>query len=465
LVKFGSEVYQPNEPINLTYDAFGAPAGLIRGLFEYVYRADGLTLAPRIPPGLSRLEQKFPIRFGSKHVYLAVVGQGPITGVRVNGQDWTSFDGQSVFLPYATTPDSAAVLIMRGQAGAASFTVPAPDYSTPATPPAEAWPEPKSMDVIVGNELPLRIGADNDGGSQFNGDLARVCLFGRALSASEVAVLSRADPGLLLNDPALLGRWTFTPSADGAFPNATGALPAAKSVGKVASVDSPFGKALRLTGEGFLEIPNSPAIALGKGATFYALARPATTKGRLLDKCRVGGASGFTFDTFPGNSLRLISDAGTFSYDAKLTPGEWVHLAATVDPQGRSALYVNGALVASGARATDKLEIRALVARVGRLERFHQAMLAAGLKATYEAAHARLAVRCLATTHQRGELLAAGKLDRPPVPERSLLAVNALYLNTVARLCEGLEKALNGYASAKDAPKQQIYRIWKTTGS
>ena len=37
LTNFGSEVYQPNEPINCVYDAWGVPAALIRGLFEYLY--------------------------------------------------------------------------------------------------------------------------------------------------------------------------------------------------------------------------------------------------------------------------------------------------------------------------------------------------------------------------------------------------------------------------------------------
>jgi len=30
LTNFGSEVYQPGEPINLTYDAFGVASGFIR---------------------------------------------------------------------------------------------------------------------------------------------------------------------------------------------------------------------------------------------------------------------------------------------------------------------------------------------------------------------------------------------------------------------------------------------------
>ncbi len=35
LVKCGDDVYQPGQPINLTYDALGPPAAFVRGLFEY----------------------------------------------------------------------------------------------------------------------------------------------------------------------------------------------------------------------------------------------------------------------------------------------------------------------------------------------------------------------------------------------------------------------------------------------
>ena len=45
LVEFGSDVYQPDQPINLCYDTFGPPAAMIRGLFEYLYHADGLATA------------------------------------------------------------------------------------------------------------------------------------------------------------------------------------------------------------------------------------------------------------------------------------------------------------------------------------------------------------------------------------------------------------------------------------
>jgi len=119
LVKQGSDVYQPNQPINLTYDAFGPPAAFTRGLFEYLYRADGLTLLPHIPPTISELEQLDPVRFGSKRVFLSVKGSGPITGVTVNGKKWKGFDAQSVFLPYEKTPQTARIEILRGGAKAA----------------------------------------------------------------------------------------------------------------------------------------------------------------------------------------------------------------------------------------------------------------------------------------------------------------------------------------------------------
>jgi hypothetical protein len=114
LTDFGNDVYQPKLPINITYDAFGVPAALIRGLFEYLYTAEGLKLLPHIPPGISELQQLDPIRFGHKKLYLSTMGSGPITSVRVNGKLLPTFDHDSVSLPYATTPDVANIVITLG---------------------------------------------------------------------------------------------------------------------------------------------------------------------------------------------------------------------------------------------------------------------------------------------------------------------------------------------------------------
>jgi hypothetical protein len=140
LVQFGSAVYQPNQPINLTYDAFGPPAAFVRGLFEYLYRADGLTLLPHIPPSITRLEQRFPFRFGTKRLYLATVGTGPITAVTINGKPWHNFNADSISLPYEPIPDLAAIEVALGNATPLGFDPPPPQLSSPAVPPNDrAW--------------------------------------------------------------------------------------------------------------------------------------------------------------------------------------------------------------------------------------------------------------------------------------------------------------------------------------
>lgn len=122
LVEFGSKVYQPKQPINLCYDSFGPPAAMVRGLFEYIYKADRLILYPHIPPGITRLEQHFPIRFGEKNIYLATVGAGPITRVLVNGRDITSHTSREVSLTFDDVPDTGNIMIVLGQ----NQTQPAP---------------------------------------------------------------------------------------------------------------------------------------------------------------------------------------------------------------------------------------------------------------------------------------------------------------------------------------------------
>ncbi|MGC9326613.1 MAG: hypothetical protein ACP5I1_03180, partial [Candidatus Hinthialibacter sp.] len=118
LVEFGSKVYQPNEPINLCYDSFGPPAAMIRGLFEYIYTAEGLTLLPHIPDSITQIKQKFPIRLGGKRIYLSASGSGGIREVTVNGKSWPHFEECSISLPYDRIPSRADVYISLGEAAA-----------------------------------------------------------------------------------------------------------------------------------------------------------------------------------------------------------------------------------------------------------------------------------------------------------------------------------------------------------
>lgn len=118
LPKFGSEVYQPNEAINLCYDSFGPAAAMIRGLFEYLYSAESLVLVPHIPPTITELHQKDPIRFGGKRIVISTFGTGPITAVTVNGQPWNDFTGETVVLAFDRTPPIARVRIFMGEPAA-----------------------------------------------------------------------------------------------------------------------------------------------------------------------------------------------------------------------------------------------------------------------------------------------------------------------------------------------------------
>jgi hypothetical protein len=466
LVKFGSEVYQPGQPINLTYDAFGPPAAFIRGLFEYLYRAEGLTLRPRIPPGLTRLEQRFPIRFGAKRLYLATTGAGPVTAVTVNGQPWGHFDAASVRLPYEKVSAEAAIEIALGGARLSGFQ-PAPPEPRPApVPPNDAaWSRLKKANLAT-NSLPLRLGADSDGGSRFQGDVAAARVFNRALTDEEVATLWRGQGEALLRDPALVGDWSFERMDDGVFVSKTGPHLRARRVGKAEVVDTAKGRALRLDGSGYLEVAPHPALDLVEACTLEAWICPRQWPAggaRILDKSRVGTSNGYLLDTHPGNSLRLIANAGTLGHAAKLAPGQWAHVAATVAPDGRLTLYLEGRAVARRA-GSPMPDVASLLASAERLRRLHALLAEAGLGDTYEAAHARLALDSLAAAHTRLSRLNEGRL-KPLASAVSQAAADESYLDTARKLTEGLSRVLAGYDQASDPRKRQLARLWQRSAT
>lgn len=137
LKDFGNTPWFDTAPINLCYDNFGPPAAMIRGLFEYIYRSDELTLLPHIPPNITKLQQKFPICFGSKKLYLSTVGAGPVTAVKLNGRDWKFFDNTSIHLSYEQTPVIAHIQVALGGAYIASVEPIVTEESTALLLPAD----------------------------------------------------------------------------------------------------------------------------------------------------------------------------------------------------------------------------------------------------------------------------------------------------------------------------------------
>ncbi len=203
---------------------------------------------------------------------------------------------------------------------------------------------------ITTNDLPLRIGACSDGANQFRGLVAQPRVYSRALTPEEVRALASGPTAAPAGETGLLGHWTFETERDGLFPNAVPGGPAARAVGEVEVTDAPGGRALRLTGKGWVEVADDPAFDLTQAVTLAAWVQPEQLPdagGRILDKSRAGTSNGYLLDTYPGNSLRMIVEPSTLSYDARLPAGRWSHVAATFDAAtGPQRLYHNGEVVA-----------------------------------------------------------------------------------------------------------------------
>lgn len=462
LVDFGAAVYQPNEPINLCYDSFGPPAAMIRGLFEYLYRADSLTLIPHVPPGITRLEQHFPVRFGRKRLFLATSGVGPISAVSVNGQAWAHHDARSITLPYDRVPEEAVIQVRLGTAPAWDFQPRRQPLAPPAAAPLEPWVARLDLvSLISTNELPLRIGADSDGGNRFHGRIAQARIYSRALSPAEIRTRA-ADP-LAATEPetALVGDWRPDP-ASGRATNRAGAGLDARAVGPSTTVNTDRGPALEFPGDGYFEVPHDARLNLASGGTLEAWICPKAHGpggARILDKSRVGTSNGYLLDTHPGNSLRLITEAGALGFDAQLKPDVWVHVAATIDDRGRLALYLDGREVAHQ-EPKSPADVAALDARTAPVRRFLARLIALDLGHVYEAAHARLVLEFHAAARERFDLATQGKLER--LPDRSQRAADLSYLQTLARLTEGLEKTLAGYRNAPDPHRRHMHALWNS---
>ena len=350
LVECGAKPYQPKEPINCVYDTWGAPAAMLRGLFEYLYRADGLTLVPHIPTGISRLDQRFPVRLGEARIYLSTRGQGPITAVWLNGAPWAHFDASTVSLPAAALPALARVVVCLGGASAEPAAA-APVPAAPVPPPGDAfWTVRGYLPIESGNTRPLRLGADSNGITQFRGLLRRARLFTVELTADEVARLAREAAAEPAAERRPLVDYILDPAVEGRIANRAGSDLVATVVGELSFEATPLGQAARFTGKGYLETAFDPRLNLPGAYSLDVWACPdqlPAAGGRLIDKVTAGVDDGYLLDTFPGNSLRLITEMGQANHAAELVPGQWVHVAATFNPAGELRLYLNGKQVAA----------------------------------------------------------------------------------------------------------------------
>ena len=100
---------------SIMIDNFAIPAATIRGLFDYDYRADRLILRPRIPGEITKYEQKEPIYFGEKKIYLTCLNGGPnVSSVTINGVPTRVDSPAEAVLFYDSLPTEADVQITTG---------------------------------------------------------------------------------------------------------------------------------------------------------------------------------------------------------------------------------------------------------------------------------------------------------------------------------------------------------------
>ena len=160
----------------------------------------------------------------------------------------------------------------------------------------------------------IRIGLDQNGSNKFSGNIARVSLYNRALSVSEIAVLAKSDKTTLKNIKGLV-----------------------KS-----AVDVKAGADLVGT-----ELDGVRQEDLAGSVTIEAWIKPAAKAARIIDMVTPGGADGFLLDVYPANSLRFIVGRTVMSKRSCLKAGTWQHVAAVTDTlSGSFLLYLDGVQVA-----------------------------------------------------------------------------------------------------------------------
>lgn len=195
--------------------------------------------------------------------------------------------------------------------------------------------------VVAVTTNPFYIGIDSGKTSGLIGTIARARVYSRALQASEISELASKVPGDLVAD------WDFKDYNGGQVVDAVGGLvaqPEGSPAGEVVEATS----GARLDGTGGFRVDTTPRLDLTSGGTlevFVWSGVQGANGGRLFDKITPSTANGYLFDTYPGNSLRLITASGALEASSGFPAGGWQRLVATFDQRGRK-IYRDGELIA-----------------------------------------------------------------------------------------------------------------------
>ncbi len=174
----------------------------------------------------------------------------------------------------------------------------------------------EAASIIPGNTHCLRAGEDQNEGNRFRGEIARITLFGSVLGNEKIAGLAAGDRKPLAATGDTIAGWYGRSGSPGVV---------------LEELKPPAS----LTIEAWIKTPEKP----GGGA-------------RIVDKITPGGSDGFLLDTHPGNGLRLIVGHTTLTGKECLAPGQWHHVAGTIDSDtGKLRLFLDGKTVAEAMAA------------------------------------------------------------------------------------------------------------------
>lgn len=517
LVAFGSEVYQPGEPINIVYDMFGVASGLLRSLWDPVYKANELTVTPHIPGNFSLLQQHFPMVWGQQALYFSARGDpsAPITSVTVDGGAWPSalFTPTTLTLPWAQlppAPSNITVVITFGGASPTSNTGPPPPL-LPSSPPG--WLHPHSSATalrVLKGAVPqgtaLWLEADTLVGSLADG--ARVSQWGDASPSGAHATQANValQPLFFTNGtgtgaPGVLfdGQGTFL--ANAASPSTPAHLTVLARFRDDGST-STCCTGVFVTNGTCLAVPDSNLSTgcaglstkpLGGGDTRVVIDWAGSTDlglsnvgGDLVTGSVVyNGSGGFSWVdgcaqsvmgggvSRPGEGY-MVGSRGAFldRYLKGLVSAVLVWPRALNDSErGAAEAYLaakyprpaaQAPLDCSGIPSNCTLPPPLEHART-HLGGFTAAMRgAAYADSKYELAHALLGSRAIGVWSERCEGL-QNKTITPLASVASQRAADALYQSTGANMYGGLNTVISAYAGATDPDKARIYALWVNT--
>ncbi|MFZ2657488.1 MAG: DUF5703 domain-containing protein, partial [Victivallales bacterium] len=167
---------------------------------------------------------------------------------------------------------------------------------------------PATISLLSANGHNVKFGMDQDGGNKFLGKIGRASVITKNLSDEEIRNLFKTG-----KDEKASTTKDFIYSG---------------------------------TPELYQEIQNTDGLNDKNGLTLEAWIIPGKLPGggaRIIDKTTPGTDNGFLLDTCPGNSLRLLTKAGTLNVKNVLPADTWSHVAAVINSrEGKIKLYLNG---------------------------------------------------------------------------------------------------------------------------